>query len=172
MEKIVCRQGDVRILILENTRKLTPMELSNRARNVLLALLGEYYGISELPLIVKDAGGKPRFADYPSIHFSLSHCKAAVMAVVADRPVGCDVEDIVSGEELEELMGVAFSEAECRKIRNSSSPALELTRIWTRKEAIVKCSGEVIGEPCEWPSEAPNLVTADADRFVFSYHWR
>lgn len=172
MEKIECSHEGVRIMVLKNTRKLTPMELSNRARIALLALLREYYGISELPQIVKAANGKPRFPAYPSIYFSLSHCKAAVMAAVADRPVGCDVEDIVTREELEDLMGVAFTDAECRQIRNSSSPVLELTRIWTRKEAIVKCGGEIIGEPCEWPSEAPNLITDDADRFVFSYHWR
>lgn len=44
--------------------------------------------------IVYDEMGKPSLRGYPDCHFSLGHCPAGVIAVVADSPVGCDIEEI------------------------------------------------------------------------------
>lgn len=147
-------------------------ELSSRARSALLTLLQIHYGIYVLPRIVTNAGGKPLFADFSDIHFSLSHCRAAVMATVCDSPVGCDIEDIVSPCDVEDLLAVAFNADERHCILASSAPSLELTRLWTRKEAIVKCRGIIPDEPRDWPSDAPQTVTSEASGYVFTYHWQ
>jgi len=62
--------------------------------------------------------GKPLLAD-GALHFSLSHSDEVVMAVVAGREVGCDVERIV----VESGRDVAFYEE------------------WTRREAGLKMLG-------------------------------
>ena len=161
----------VHVKVLENRCVLRPDELSRRARMALLALLNDYYGIKTLPQMSCAFGGKPYFPDYPAIHFSLSHCKAAVMAVVGGTPVGCDIEDIVDDGDVADLADVAFNAQERSFIYGSPTPALELTRIWTCKEAVVKCIGFVPDDPCDWPSVAPNMVTDSMPDYVFTYCW-
>lgn len=144
-------------------------EKSFLARRALGALLAEYYGIAVLPPIEKDTNGKPFFPDRPDIHFSLSHCKAAVMAAVDRLPIGCDVEDIQEDAPAE-LLDLGFSEAEKKRILVAGSPALALTEIWTRKEAIAKRSGLIPDDPRSWRSDDPTLTTrVSLDyRYVFS----
>lgn len=147
-------------------------EKSILARRALGALLAQYYCVPVLPRIEKDANGKPYFPDRPDIHFSLSHCMAAVMAAVDRLPVGCDVEDIQK-DAPPELLAAGFSETERKRILASDSPALTLTEIWTRKEAIAKRSGVIPDDPREWRSEAPFLTTRVSlqSGFVFSIAW-
>jgi len=38
--------------------------------------------------------GKPYLMDWPEIHFSISHCKKGCGVMVADHPVGMDLEVI------------------------------------------------------------------------------
>lgn len=101
--------------------------------------------------------------------FSLSHSQRAVMAVIDTKPVGCDIEDVTEGVD-DALLAVTCTAAEARSIKASASPALEFTRIWTRKEAVVKRSGEIPDDPRQWPSDEPGLITeVSADgNFVWS----
>ena len=69
------------------------------------------------------AGGKPCLSAFPEIHFSLSHSDEVVMCVVADRPVGCDVEKIIPlDEDLKREIGSVEA--------------------WTFREAVFKCGVE------------------------------
>ncbi len=133
--------------------KLSPqrLEQANRFRNesskracvVAYLLLAEglqkQYGITEPPFFVYGEHGKPSLRDYPHIHFNISHCRQAVICVIGDSPVGCDVESISRYKE--SLVKYTMNEEEQNAIRNSESPEVEFTRLWTRKEAAVKLSG-------------------------------
>ena len=81
-------------------------------------------------------------AGHPDIHFNLSHCREAVLCVVSDRPVGCDVESI--REFHESLVRYTMNDAEVRQIEQAPHPATEFIRLWTMKEAVLKLSGEGI----------------------------
>lgn len=119
----------VRIIPVEGY--LPPDALSRLARQALLDILCVRYGIGELPEIGRHPGGKPYFPGISDLHFSLSHCRSAVMAVTDRYPVGCDIEEVL--EELTpELLEVAFSAEEQRLIALSSDPRLEATCIWTQ----------------------------------------
>jgi hypothetical protein len=70
-----------------------------------------------------------------------------LLAVAQDRPVGVDVERI---REVSDVLGIAdahFSAVERRRLR--SLPPAErraaFIRCWTRKEAVLKASGEGLG---------------------------
>ncbi len=95
-------------LIAETDRQLTPAQQSALARQLLARLLADRYGISPLPAITVTATGKPYFASHPGIHFSLSHCPRAVMVVISDAPVGCDIEEVQT-DAPPELLQAAFS---------------------------------------------------------------
>ena len=104
--------------------------------------LHEGYGITGNPRFNYGEHGKPLLADYPDIHFSLSHCREAVACAVSDRPVGIDVESI--GRYREQLAAYTMSEDERAAIAAAPSPEVAFTRLWTMKEALLKCSGQGI----------------------------
>ncbi len=47
---------------------------------------------AELPLIAKDAYGKPYFPSKPYWQFSISHAKTHILVAVSGYPVGADIE--------------------------------------------------------------------------------
>lgn len=87
--------------------------------------------------------GKPYLLDYPEVHFNISHSGQFVACAVADRPVGVDVQMIA--EYRSNAAGRVCSEVELAEIVASGNPTAEFTKLWTRKEAYIKWTGESIG---------------------------
>lgn len=89
-------------------------------------------------------GGKPMLVDgngsicQPQI--SWSHSRRAVAVAVSREPVGVDLEWI--GTYRESIVRKNFSAAERERLEHSDSPETDFYRLWTRKEAFVKRSGE------------------------------
>jgi len=102
------------------------------AYRLLGRLLGERYGWEQLPEIALTEQGKPFFPDFPYIHFSISHTEGAVLAAVAEYPVGVDIERIrpVRPEVLQ---------------RFGAENEDGFFRLWVRREARGKCSGAGVG---------------------------
>ena len=115
--------------------------LSLAAYLLLLQALEEEYGISDPVDFGFGPHGKPFLKDYPHIHFNLSHCPGTALCVVSDAPVGCDIESVPPVLD-EELCRWVCSDQELAQIRQSAHPALAFTRLWTRKEAFLKFTGE------------------------------
>lgn len=113
---------------------LSPAELHNAAHDLLKDVLSDRYGISDIRT-EKGAHGKPYLADYPHIHFNLSHCRGLVLCGVSDMPIGVDAELI------REYNGRAAnrvcSESERAQIHSDE----DFFRFWTLKEALVKNLG-------------------------------
>lgn len=107
--------------------------------------LREQYGITNLPLFAYGKHKKPFLQDYPDIHFNISHCKTAVMCIIDNVPVGCDIEH-VRKEQDDSLLKYCFNDEEIKKIKQSIQPGLIFTEMWTMKEAAVKWSGEGIND--------------------------
>lgn len=73
------------------------------------------------------------------VDFSISHCKNAIAVVLSDRPVGVDVESFRHAEE--PLLKRTMNPEEQAEVRNAADPAEAFTRLWTRKEAVLKLRG-------------------------------
>lgn len=110
---------------------------------LLCEALRKEYGITEKPVFEYSEHGKPMLVGFPKIHFNFSHCREAVVCVVSDHPVGVDVESI--REYKESLVNYTMNEDEAQQIIHSENPALTFTKFWTRKEALLKLTGEGIG---------------------------
>lgn len=95
------------------------------ARRLLAAALERELGLSELPEIAREAGGKPCFLRRPDICFNLSHSHGAAVCVIHDKPVGIDVEKL--------------RPAPRRLAEGRSDEAF--FRLWTAREATVKRQG-------------------------------
>jgi 4'-phosphopantetheinyl transferase len=117
---------------------------------------------------VCDARGKPRLSGARSeLHFNLTHSAGmALLAVTANGAVGVDVEKILPWNDLELLVAQCFSAREA--IRLQILPRYETTpsffKLWTRKEAWLKATGEGITESLReievsfCPGESPRFL--------------
>ena len=101
--------------------------------------LREEYGITEPPLLSYHEDGKPFLADYPHIHFNMSHCQVAAVCALAPHPIGIDVERIRPFNE--SVVRYTMNEEELRQIEASSRPDIAFIRLWTMKEALLKLKG-------------------------------
>ena len=105
--------------------------------------LRKEYGITEKPVFEFGEHGKPSIIGRPDLHFSLSHCREAAICVLSDRPVGIDIESV--GRYSESLVRYTMNDEEMAQILASNRPDIAFTRLWTQKEAVLKCTGEGIG---------------------------
>ena len=101
--------------------------------------LRKEYGITELPVFEFGEHGKPAIVDHSDIHFNLSHCREAVLCVLSDHPVGCDVESI--GRYKETLARYTMNDEELALIAGSDRPDVAFISLWTMKEAVLKRAG-------------------------------
>lgn len=129
------------------------------------------YGITSKPVFEYGEHGKPSIVGLPDVHFNLSHCREAVLCVLSDRPVGVDVESV--REYKESLVRYTMNDAEVRQIEQSADAALEFTRLWTKKEAVLKLTGRGIIDDMKHvldtvrASELTTVVGPEA-RYVYS----
>ena len=79
------------------------------------------------------------------IHVSLSHSADYAAAIVADSPVGIDIEEKSDRNFM--VTKRMYSEVEKDRVFNSANPDKEFQVIWTEKEAYLKCTGEGISVP-------------------------
>ncbi|MBQ9061187.1 MAG: 4'-phosphopantetheinyl transferase superfamily protein [Firmicutes bacterium] len=93
------------------------------------------------------AGGKPVLAE-SEIHFSVSHTGTLFGCVIADEPVGLDIQ-AVTGAKARRLAERYYTEEEVQWMEAGSSPPPEdgsfadrFFRLWCRKEAYAKLTGE------------------------------
>lgn len=96
-------------------------------------------GSDELPRFVITEHGKPELEGHSGLHFSISHCRCAIAVAVSDAPVGIDAE--CRRKVSPSLLRYTMNDEELGLIEASADPEGEFTRLWTRKEAVLKQRG-------------------------------
>jgi len=153
------------------------------ARGMLRVLLGNQLGLPPAAIEFRYAQhGKPHVAGTATpIHFNVSH--SADMAIYAISRIcvpGVDIEHLTRDIEAEALAQRFFTRRECAKLQ--SIPAADRKRAflaaWTRKEAIVKSTGDGLRLPLDQievtiatdaPPELLNITPGDvADWTLYS----
>lgn len=97
------------------------------------------FGIEGKPSFCYNEHGKPFLKEHPEVHFSISHCRVAAGCLVSRKPCGMDVEYIRKAKP--ELVRHTMSKEEAEAIFASPFPDVAFTRLWTRKEAVLKLLG-------------------------------
>ena len=108
-------------------------------RELLKRMYSEEIG-GEMPEILVEERGKPYFAT-GNVHFSISHTKAHVFCVLADRPVGLDAEEL-DRQVKPRLAEKILSPKEYAQYEAAEDQNRALLTFWVLKEAAAKCSGE------------------------------
>ncbi len=134
----------------------------NRDRDELVRkALREYCGSQKIKLtdeelrdiVIERAGkGKPYFAGLstagyqgkPAIHFSLSHSGSWWGCLMAEEPVGFDLEVCREKVNYEKIARRFFTKEECELILSNGLDAFY--DVWVRKEAYVKYLGSGLAE--------------------------
>ena len=124
----------MRSLPAERRERLERLRIREKRREPLCAyallqrMLRERYGWESFPELALTDRGKPYFPAFPEVHFSISHTEGAVLAAVAEHPVGVD---------LERLRPVRRSMLD----RFGAESAESFFKLWVRRESRGKCSG-------------------------------
>jgi 4'-phosphopantetheinyl transferase len=142
------------------------------ARSALRQLLGTHLN---MPAVACEFGytelGKP-FLSHPTgtdLHFNISHSGSLVLiAMTKGNAVGIDVEEVRAQFDYAGVIESAFTSREREELLAVAAPdrLQAFFRMWTRKEAYLKCLGLGLQEI--------DAVTIDADaernnRFLFSF---
>ncbi len=100
--------------------------------------------------------GKPYFADPGLPYFNLSHSGDYVVVALAGTECGIDLQKREEGKNLISLAERFFTPGEAEKVRLEGEPAFY--RLWTRKEAYGKCTGEGIARALKIDPEDGSLT--------------
>lgn len=95
--------------------------------------------------IQQEKGGKKYFANYPDIYFNVSHSGHRLVCAVSDVPVGVDIEKPAEAKNVIKIVKRFFHAKEIERFemlaKEGVDPAVEFQRLWTMKEAYLKCTG-------------------------------
>ena len=123
--------------------------------------------------------GKPFFTPSPlhsfTPYFSISHCKEAIAVAIDDKPIGIDIESIRHADE--DLLERVLSKDERMRVERMSELVERdraFTRLWTRKEAVVKAIGtgiesfEQLQTILNCQQSAFCIQTFESDKYIYS----
>lgn len=99
------------------------------AYRLLATAVQQVYGISALPEIAREDGGKPYFPKHRGIFFNISHSHGAAICAVHDHSIGVDIEKLRPAP---------------KRLAGSMSDR-DFFCLWTEKEASVKRIGKGVG---------------------------
>ena len=116
-----------------------PGEGHEAGRALLARMYREYRG-QEMPAIVLEERGKPRFAE-GNVQFSISHTPHHVFCALSLTPIGIDAEEMDRKIDLR-LADKILSPAERACYDASPDKSAALLKLWVLKEAAAKCSGQ------------------------------
>ena len=117
------------------------------AHAALRLFLARCLGIEPVRVLYENEDhGKPRLVSgLAPLQFNLSHSgEMALVAVARDRSVGVDLEHVRDVRDLLRIADAHFSTVEREELRSlpQADRQAAFFRCWTRKEAVIKASGE------------------------------
>lgn len=89
---------------------------------------------------------KPYLSSNQTICFNVSHAKDFAIIVVSTHAVGIDLEELNTNFNFSEILTSVFSNFEIEFILNADDKTYAFYKLWTRKEAIVKATGQGISD--------------------------
>ncbi len=143
---IRCLSGEDLVRLNRYTNK-SASDMFLASRGALRALLGRLLQTepSEVEIATHEHG-KPFLPRHPELFFNISHSRTLALIAMARHPVGVDVEYLQRPVDFAAVMRRFFSAAERAEWSEFSVPTPQQAffRGWTRKEAILKATGEGI----------------------------
>ena len=153
--------SDQRRETIERMSNINLKKQSAAAYLLLCDALRTEYGITTPPTFGFEDGGKPYLLEHDDIHFNMSHCRTAAICVVDSYPVGVDIETIRRWND--SLVRRTMNACELEQILTSSNPSEEFISLWTKKEAVLKLTGEGISRDLREVLQGNENITTVVD---------
>ncbi|MES2446538.1 MAG: 4'-phosphopantetheinyl transferase superfamily protein [Bacteroidota bacterium] len=99
------------------------------------------------------------------LEFNVSHSNGLILIAVCSSPVGIDVELMKKDFSFTSLLADCFHPNETILIKNSQDQLTCFYGLWTRKEAILKATGEGLIEELPEINCLPNQITRKNETF-------
>lgn len=119
-------------------RRWQDAQLSLLGRILLEYGLNNYYHINEINIELSP-DNKP-FLKGQNIYFNISHSEKLVTCIIADFPIGIDVEFLNEKVNYIDFQS-QFTAREFDEIHQADHKIKNLLKYWTRKEAVIKADG-------------------------------
>nr|WP_321226032.1 4'-phosphopantetheinyl transferase superfamily protein [uncultured Psychroserpens sp.] len=116
-------------------------------RSLLKFILAQDTGLSVSEINIQiDKNKKPYLSSNKKICFNVSHSRDFALIAVSNHDVGIDIEFLNENFDFFEMMPSIFSTIEIETVLNAENKTHKFFKFWTRKEAIVKATGEGISD--------------------------
>lgn len=122
-------------------RNVIDQKLCVAAFLLLRVALREHHFFGE-PTLEMRPNGKPVLVNPRGLHFNLSHCEKGAVCALAGHEIGVDIQDVRPASE--SLIQKTMCAEEIAFIHASEDPDRAFARLWSRKESLLKQSGEGI----------------------------
>lgn len=106
--------------------------------------------------------GKPQ-TDH--IHFNISNTRTQVLIGLSNSAIGVDIEQVNPAFDFASVMDFSYSEEEKTFVSKSENPAIEFFTLWTRKEALLKATGEGLTEDLRNVQSLSKTVSREGKHF-------
>lgn len=136
---------------------------------LLMEGLQKEYGITEPPVFDYLEGGKPVIKGHPEIHFNFSHSSKVALCAIDSQPVGADVE--TPRKITPSLIAYTMNREEQALIASAPESLTAFLALWTKKEAVLKLTGEGIRSDLKTVLSHPELFSIETvikDNYVYS----
>ncbi|WP_316820155.1 4'-phosphopantetheinyl transferase family protein [Pedobacter gandavensis] len=131
-------------------------------------LLSVFTGIPPTELVFKLMANKKPGMD--GLFFNVSHSRDLITIAFSSTDIGIDLEYIDPNFQYQDIMALCFSKEEILLVEMADQPMLAFYLIWTRKEAIIKATGEGIEEQLQTvPSLQRQILRNGTNYQVTSY---
>jgi 4'-phosphopantetheinyl transferase len=101
----------------------------------------------------KAANGKPKVH---GINFNIAHTSKYVFIAISSADIGIDVEYVNPSFKYTNVLNNCFSKDEIESVIESDTPLRHFYLLWTRKEALIKATGEGINNTFK---HIPSLIS-------------
>jgi len=153
----------------EKFRHKTDKESYMVARCCLRLLLSKFTGLSPDQIEYSYTKNKKPYISN-TIHFNLSHHQHHVLIAISSQAIGIDVEQHLEDFDFTTILESCFIEEEIRFIHQGPQPSLNFYTLWTRKEALLKATGEGLIDNLTEVSSLDITQTRGENRYQL-YSW-
>lgn len=110
------------------------------SKYLLRCILSHFINIAPSEIQFHQHKNKKPYVD--GIEYNVSHSKNYLLIAFSPNPIGIDIEYLNKDFDFESLLSDYFAPEECAFINSGKDSKLNFYHLWTRKEAILKASGE------------------------------
>ncbi|MFD2917701.1 4'-phosphopantetheinyl transferase family protein [Psychroserpens luteus] len=116
-------------------------------RTLLKFILAKYTNLNVSKIDIKlDPNKKPYLNLKESVYFNISHAEDFAIITLSNKAIGIDLEYLNRDFDFSEILSDIFNTLEIETVLNAKNKTQAFYNFWTRKESIVKATGQGISD--------------------------